>query len=78
MNVEKMTSVIRKVLAEKQPIAGYMNRNAAGEYMGTSASFVQKMKDAGYLEFHQPVAGGTVRYSADQLDAFMKRRDSQK
>ena len=76
MNVEKMASVIRKVLAEKQPVTGYMNRHQAGKYIGSSGSFIQKMKDEGKLDFFQPVPSGTVRYTQTHLDDFMRRRES--
>lgn len=78
MKIEKIEAAVRRVLAEKQPVVvpEYLNRNQAAKYIGASGSFIQRMKEEGKLDFFQPVAGGTVRYTSKHLDDFMVRRES--
>jgi len=77
MKIEKIKAAIRMVLVEKQPVVvpEYLNRNAAAKYVDASPSFIQRMKEEGKLKYYQPISGGTVRYTAQHLDAFMKRRE---
>ncbi len=77
MKSEKFAAVIRQVLAEKQPVLvpKYLNRKEAANYIGSSASFIQQMKEAGKLDFFQPVLNGTVRYTVQHLDTFMTSRE---
>jgi len=72
---EQLKQAIREVLQEFHEQPAYLNARKAAKYLGVSESFILKAKNSGLLKCYQPTSNGTVRFTRQHLEDFMRRRN---